>query len=64
MRYFFYMGKAGDKKTALPTSVRITPTCKELWDTLADRMGVSNAAYLEVLIREKAKAEGVEIKQD
>jgi hypothetical protein len=51
--------KNGEKKETIPTSVRITPVCKELWDTLAERAGVSNTAYLETLIREKAKAEGV-----
>jgi hypothetical protein len=48
-----------EKKETLPTSVRVTPTCKRLWDALAERMGLSNAKALEVIIREKAKAEGI-----
>ena len=48
-----------EKAGTVPTSVRVTPTCKALWDALADRVGLSNAKYLEVLIREKARAEGV-----
>ncbi len=67
MRYIFRGGidmasrKSGDKRETIPTSVRITPICKELWEALAERAGVSNAAYLETIIREKAKAEGIEI---
>jgi hypothetical protein len=51
--------KNGERKETVPTSIRITPTCKRLWDALAQEMGVSNAALMEVLIREKAKAEGL-----
>lgn len=51
--------KGIEKKQTLPTSVRITPICRELWDELARRMGLSNAGALEIIIRDRAKAEGI-----
>jgi len=50
-----------EKAGTVPTSVRVTPTCEHLWTTLADRMGLSKAKALEVIIREKARAEGIEM---
>jgi hypothetical protein len=50
-----------EKTGTVPTSVRITPTCEKLWSTIAEGMGLSKAKALEVIIREKAKAEGIEI---
>jgi hypothetical protein len=49
-----------NKKKTFPTSVRVTLTCKQLWDALAERMGLSNSAVLEILIREKAKIENID----
>ena len=51
--------KKKEKKLTLPTSVRVTPTCKRLWDALSTHLGISNAALLEIIIREKAKTEGI-----
>jgi len=47
----------------VPTSVRVTPTCERLWDALAKSKGLSKAKVLEVIIRDRAKAEGIEIDQ-
>ena len=58
--------KHGEKNKILPTSVRITETGKRLWDELAAEAGVSNAAYLETVLREKAKERGLktEVSED
>lgn len=40
-----------------PTSIRLTPEAKTLLSRLSDALGVSQAAVLETLIREKAKRE-------
>ena len=47
-------------RKTVPTSVRISPTCKILWDRLAEKMGLSNSGVLETSIRKLAKEEGVE----
>ncbi len=52
--------KKSERKETVPTSVRITPTAQRLWDVLAERMGLSKAGVLETLLREKARAEGVQ----
>jgi hypothetical protein len=51
--------KGTEKKETLPTSVRVTPTCRQLWDELARQMGLSNAGVLEVIIRDRARVEGI-----
>ncbi len=33
------------------TSLRVTPTCLELWDALAAREGLSRTGYIETTIR-------------
>lgn len=43
-----------------PTSFRLSQKAKRLIRALAKRMGVSQTAVLEILVREKAKREGVE----
>ncbi len=43
-------------------SFRLTETADNLLDQLAERMGLSKTAVLETLIRNEAKAEGVEYK--
>lgn len=42
-----------------PTSVRLSDTAKRLLAKLAEKFGVSQAAMLEIIIREKAKKERV-----
>jgi hypothetical protein len=42
-----------------PTSFRLSPDGRLLLDALASRLGVSRTAILELLIREKAKQEGM-----
>lgn len=54
------MPKKNERKETLPTSVRLTPTAQRLWEELAERMGLSKAGVLETLLREKAKAEGIQ----
>ena len=43
-----------------PTSVRLSPMAKALLKALSERLGVSQSAVLEIAIREKARAEGVD----
>jgi predicted transcriptional regulator len=42
-----------------PTSIRLSDEAKRLLALLADQLGISQVAVLEILIREKAKREGV-----
>ena len=42
-----------------PTSVRLSDDAKRLLERIAARLGVSQAAVIELAIREKAKREGV-----
>jgi hypothetical protein len=44
-----------------PTSFRLSTDGRRLLDQLASRLGVSRTAILELLIREKAKQEGVTV---
>lgn len=46
-------------KEKLPTSIRLSPEAKQLLKALSDKLGISQVAVLEVLIREKAKAENI-----
>lgn len=48
-------------RETIPTSVRISPVCKLLWDGLASKLGLSNTGVLETAIRRMAKEEGIEI---
>ena len=41
------------------TSIRLTPEAKQLLAELATTLGVSQAAVLELAIREKARREGL-----
>jgi predicted transcriptional regulator len=42
-----------------PTSIRLSDEAKRLLALLAEAFGISQVAVLEILIREKAKKEGV-----
>lgn len=53
-----------EKSTNNPTSVRISPTCRYLWERLAGKYGLSPNKYMEVLMREKAKEEGIPFPDD
>jgi hypothetical protein len=55
---------AKEKTGTVPTSVRVTPTCERLWEALARSKGLSKAKVLEVIIRDRAKAEGIELPAD
>ena len=46
-------------ETKRPTSVRLTEEAKRLLAALAKKLGVSQAAVLEIAVREKARREGV-----
>lgn len=48
------------KHTKRATSVRLTDEARRLLERLAAKMGVSQAAVLEVAIREKARKEKVD----
>lgn len=50
----------GMKTNKLPTSIRLSPEAKRLLKELSDKLSISQAAVLEIIIREKARAEGVE----
>jgi predicted transcriptional regulator len=41
------------------TSIRLTPDAKRLLEILAEKLGVSQSAVLELAIRDKAKRESV-----
>jgi predicted transcriptional regulator len=42
-----------------PTSIRISDEAKRLLAQMAEKLAISQAAVLELAIREKAKREGV-----
>lgn len=44
-----------------PTSVRLSPEAKRLLERLADKLGVTQAAIIEMAIRRMAEAEGVSL---
>ncbi len=50
---------AADKK--IPIGPRLSETAVDLIKALADSKGVSQAAILEMAVREMAKREGVEV---
>jgi len=43
------------------TNVRLSDEGRALLDALAARYGYTNGAMVEMLVREKAKAEGIEL---
>ncbi len=47
-------GRQRSPKETQATSLRVTPTCLELWDALASREGLSRTGYLETTIRRLA----------
>jgi len=48
----------------VPVSFRLSLTAKELLSRLSREIGISRTAVLEIIIREKAKSEGIEIVRD
>lgn len=42
-----------------PTSIRLTAEAKRLWALLAEKAGISQAAWLETTIRREARREKV-----
>lgn len=48
----------------LPTSIRLTPLAKRLWELLAQRAGVSQAAWLETTIRKEARREKLKAEEE
>jgi uncharacterized protein (DUF1778 family) len=42
-----------------PISIRFTPKAKELIAKMAESLGVTKTAIIEMAIREKAKKEGI-----
>ena len=51
-------------KETQPTSLRVTPTCLELWDALAAREGLSRTGYLETTIRRLAEEKKVKTESE
>lgn len=51
-----------DARGTVPTSVRVTPACHQLWEALAEQMGLSKTGVLETAIRRLAKEEGVQVR--
>jgi predicted transcriptional regulator len=47
-------------KTKLLTSMRLSPEAKRLVAALAEKLSISQAAVLELAIRDKAKREGIQ----
>jgi len=47
-----------------PTSFKLTPEARILLTRLSMRSGISRAAVLELLIREKAMQAGIEVTQE
>lgn len=45
---------------ALPSSYRLSKEARRLLEILAQKLGISQTSVLEILLREKAKQEGVE----
>jgi hypothetical protein len=48
-----------ERKSAVPTSIRLSESSKELWESTAAHLGLSLAATFELAIRRLARAEGV-----
>jgi len=46
-------------KNKNPTTIRFTPTARELVKKLSESLGVTRSAVIEMSIREKAKREGI-----
>jgi predicted DNA-binding protein len=47
------------KKQSKPTSIRLSEEARRLRKALAERMGVSESAVLELAIRELAEKKGI-----
>jgi len=54
------MPRSKDEVQKFSTSIRLSAEAKSLLDKLAQNLGVSQSAILELAIREKAKREKVE----
>lgn len=50
----------GTGRNGIATSIRVSPLCKKLWDTLSNRIGVSNTGIIEMAIRQMAAREGLD----
>ena len=50
---------ARDTVPKLPTSHRFSPTARSLMKNLADKLGVSETAVIEMAVRRMAEREGV-----
>jgi predicted transcriptional regulator len=47
--------------TKHPTSIRISEEAKRLLAALADKLGISQMAVIEIAVRKMAEAEGVKV---
>ena len=57
-------GRSRTAKETLATSLRLTPTCLELWEALAAREGLSRTGYLETTIRRLAAEKKITLGED
>jgi predicted DNA-binding protein len=53
-----------NKPLKAPTSFRLSPKAHQLLDALAEHMGLSQASVIETVLRDAARARGIEIKED
>ncbi len=57
-------GRPQSTRDTRATSLRVTPTCLELWDALASGEGLSRTGYLETTIRRLAAEKKVQAEAD
>ncbi len=57
-------GRPNSTRDTRATSLRVTPTCLELWNALAAREGLSRTGYLETTIRRLAAEQKVKVEAD
>ncbi len=57
-------GRPQSTRDTRATSLRVTPTCLELWDALASGEGLSRTGYLETTIRRLAAEKKVKVEAD
>lgn len=56
--------KPTPNRTGLATSIRVSPLGLKLWNQLAARHGLKRSAYLEMLLRQTATAEGISSQEE
>lgn len=57
-------GRPNSTRDTRATSLRVTPTCLELWDELASREGLSRTGYLETTMRRLAAEKKIKVEAE